>query len=145
MLSEQKVLDVLGGKPIFGVKAKGRINLDDMIRNGFPYKANIALQKRLNLGASKLNQCVNLSNATWFRVKKNHGKLSLEVSDRLYRIARIYTMVCEVLEDDKLALDWLMKPKFGLGNKVPFDMLQTEAGTQEVENLLWRIEYGLGA
>ncbi len=38
---------------------------------------------------------------------------------------------------------WLRQPQFALGGRVPLEMLHTEAGTREVEDLLGRIEYGV--
>jgi putative toxin-antitoxin system antitoxin component (TIGR02293 family) len=48
----------------------------------------------------------------------------------------------KVLENRDQALEWLRTPQFGLGNRVPLDLLATEAGAHEVENLLFRIEHG---
>ncbi len=57
--------------------------------------------------------------------------------------ARIIELAIRVLEDEEKARNWLQKPQYGLGGAVPIELLQTEAGAKEVEELLWRIEYGI--
>jgi putative toxin-antitoxin system antitoxin component (TIGR02293 family) len=49
----------------------------------------------------------------------------------------------EVLEDAGRAREWLHQPQRGLGNRIPLDLIRTEAGAREVEDLLGRIEYGV--
>ena len=48
-----------------------------------------------------------------------------------------------VFEDEKIAEDWLNTPKVVLGNKTPFELLETDQGIAEVKALLGRIEYGV--
>lgn len=64
-------------------------------------------------------------------------------SDKVYRLARIYALALEVLEDKQHAIQWLNTSKISLGNVTPLSLLDTAAGTQEVEHLLRRIEYGV--
>ena len=64
-------------------------------------------------------------------------------SDRLYRFARIIALAEEVFESKEDALEWLNGAQHGLGGTIPFEMLQTDAGAREVEELLIRIEYGV--
>ena len=68
--------------------------------------------------------------------------LSLIESDRLYRLARIEAHATEVFEDEETAADWLKQPNRALGEK-PIDLLDTDAGTDRVDRLLTRIEYGV--
>ncbi len=65
------------------------------------------------------------------------------MGDRLYRIANIYTKAKEVFENNDLAQEWLTTPQIGLNNQIPLDLLITEIGAREVEDLLSRIEYGI--
>ncbi|RJQ47182.1 MAG: DUF2384 domain-containing protein, partial [Nitrospiraceae bacterium] len=70
-------------------------------------------------------------------------RLSPVESDRVYRFARIIALAEDVFEDKEEALEWLKNPQYGLGGRIPFDMLQTDAGAREVEELLIRIDYGV--
>ena len=67
--------------------------------------------------------------------------LSPVESDRIYRFARVVALAEDVFEDGVDALEWLKSPQHGLGGCIPFDMLQTDAGSREVEELLNRIDY----
>lgn len=55
-------------------------------------------------------------------------------------------MLCtvpEVFENPDRARRWLREPQRALGNRVPLELLGTEAGAREVEDLLGRIEYSV--
>ena len=41
------------------------------------------------------------------------------------------------------ARDWLKKPNRALAGKTPIELLDTDAGTQQVYQLLNKIEYGV--
>ena len=41
------------------------------------------------------------------------------------------------------AREWLQKPQIGLNNQIPLQLMRTELGSGEVEDLLGRIEYGV--
>jgi len=47
------------------------------------------------------------------------------------------------LEDAEITRQWLKMPAKALGGKTPLEYADTEPGTQEVEDLLVRIEYGV--
>ena len=63
-----------------------------------------------------------------------HNKQSLE---------KIVAFAEQVLGNNKLAYQWLRTPQVGLGNRIPLELLRTESGLREVEDLLGRIEYGV--
>lgn len=43
------------------------------------------------------------------------------------------------------AVDWLSRPTRALNGKTPMELLDTLSGLQQVEDLLIRINHGLGA
>jgi len=57
---------------------------------------------------------------------------------------RIRELAKEVMDDDKMAEEWLNAPAFVLGNKKPVDLWDTKEGAQLVIEALYRIEYGIG-
>lgn len=78
---------------------------------------------------------LGLSERTLTRHKGQLQKrLGLVESDRLYRMAWIFALAQEVLEDDRHAIAWLRRPQIGLSGRTPLDMLRTEAGAREVED-----------
>jgi len=144
MFTEQNIVSVLGGQTSLGRKIKSTLDLDKLIREGFPYKAGNHVRGLLNLPLPIFASIIEVSERTLARVRNSPGqRLSAIASDRLYRLARIFSIACEVLEDEEKAREWLRRQQVGLGGKAPLDLLHTEAGSKEVEDLLWRIEYGV--
>jgi putative toxin-antitoxin system antitoxin component (TIGR02293 family) len=144
MFTEQNIVSVLGGQTSLGRKIKSTLDLDKLIREGFPYKAGNHVRGLLDLPLPIFAGIIEVSERTLARVRNSPSqRLSAIASDRLYRLARIFSIACEVLENEEKAKEWLRRPQVGLGGKTPLDLLHTEAGAKEVEDLLWRIEYGV--
>ena len=59
------------------------------------------------------------------------------------RFENLFKHARKVLGDDEGARLWLNFPQWGLGGAVPLDFARTEAGAQEVDDLLGRIEWGV--
>ena len=78
------------------------------------------------------------------RVKKKQ-RLSLDESNRISRVARIYALAVETLGDDDKARRWLRKPLRQLAGRTPMKMLETDPGAHQVETILGRIGHGLAA
>jgi len=140
---ESAVVSVLGGRKYLGKRISSLSDFDKLIREGFRWESVSHAKETVGLTDQELASLLNISERTLIRFRKSKKRLSSVASDRLYRLALIFSFAKEVLEDDKMALEWLHKPQFGLGGRVPLEMLQTEAGAREVEDLLGRIEYGV--
>lgn len=59
------------------------------------------------------------------------------------RSDKVFKIVCKVFEDETNAKEWLRRPQIGLGGLIPLEMMRTEEGAKEVEDLLGRIEHGI--
>ena len=70
-------------------------------------------------------------------------RLDSVTSDRLFRTARIVALAGTVLESSERGIAWLGRGQIGLGGKIPFALMTTEAGSEQVEQLLLRIEHGV--
>jgi putative toxin-antitoxin system antitoxin component (TIGR02293 family) len=55
----------------------------------------------------------------------------------------LFALAEEVLESADAARDWLRERQVGLGNRIPLELMGTEAGSREVEDLLLRIEHSV--
>ncbi len=65
-------------------------------------------------------------------------------SDRLVRLARVFSRAIELFEgDSEGAQEWMMRPNRAFGEVSPFEMVKTDVGAREVENLIGRIEHGV--
>ncbi len=61
----------------------------------------------------------------------------------MLRITEIIKRATEVLESEDEAIEWLKRPSRALGDETPLVYANTEVGSQEVMNLLGRIEHGV--
>lgn len=111
----------------------------DNIRQGLPVKVLSTLSKEMTLSKDKVCEVLGLSSRTINR----RTKLNKDEADKLYRLARIFALAINVLEDKSQAIKWLNTPKVALDHKIPLELMDTEIGSREVEKLLNRIEYGI--
>jgi putative toxin-antitoxin system antitoxin component (TIGR02293 family) len=139
---ERAVVSILGGRKYLGKRISSLSDFDRLIREGFRWESVSHAKEIVGLTDQELASLLNISERTLIRIRKNKKRLSTVASDRLYRLALVFSFARDVFEGDKMALEWLHKPQLGLGSRVPLEMLQTEAGAREVEDLLGRIEYG---
>jgi putative toxin-antitoxin system antitoxin component (TIGR02293 family) len=59
------------------------------------------------------------------------------------QLARVAAQAQDVFESADTATSWLKRPNRGLNGHAPVDLLDTDAGTEQVVELLDRIEYGV--
>jgi putative toxin-antitoxin system antitoxin component (TIGR02293 family) len=68
---------------------------------------------------------------------------SKETSERIYELARLFGLGYEVFDTKEDFKNWLMTPSRALGNKSPFDLLDSSFGFEMVENEILRIQYNV--
>lgn len=66
-----------------------------------------------------------------------------ETSERIYELARLFGLGYEVFDTKDDFKEWLMTPTRPLGNKKPFDLLDSSIGFEMVENEIIRIKYNV--
>ena len=66
-----------------------------------------------------------------------------ETSERIYELARLYSLGYEVFDSKEDFRDWLMSPSKSLGSKKPFELLDSSFGFQVVHNEIVRIQYNV--
>lgn len=69
--------------------------------------------------------------------------LSIEESDRLARVAKIYELAVKVYGSREEGKEWMIRPKRRFDEKTPMTMLRTEAGEEAVEEFLVQIDEGM--
>jgi putative toxin-antitoxin system antitoxin component (TIGR02293 family) len=72
--------------------------------------------------------------------KSVYGK---ETSERIYELAKLYSLGYEVFDSKDSFKEWLMSPSKSLGGKKPFDLLDSSFGFQVVENEIVRVQYNV--
>lgn len=71
--------------------------------------------------------------------------LSLDESDRLARVARFYELAVKVFGNATDGREWLTFPIDRFGGRTALQMLRTDAGARQVEELLYQIDEGMFA
>jgi len=115
----------------------------DHILEGLSFDGVERIKAHASLTDAELARLLGIGEATLRRARAAGGTLDSTTSDRLYRLAKVIAIAEEVLESTANAMTWLRRPQPALGGKVPLDLLTTEAGADEVETLLRRIDYGV--
>jgi hypothetical protein len=56
---------------------------------------------------------------------------------------KIYKQAFELFEDEEETKNWLSAPKTRLGGKTPLETMETKAGAEKVEEILYQAEFGM--
>jgi putative toxin-antitoxin system antitoxin component (TIGR02293 family) len=137
------IAGVLGGARTVGARPRSAADWQALIEAGVPVGSAEALKRAMALPDSQLAALLGISEKTLSRGRAGRGRLDPVASDRLFRVARIGALAIEVLEDEARAVSWLKRPQVGLGGRTPLSLLTTDAGRDQVEKLLLRIEHGV--
>lgn len=134
--------EAFGGRRNLGKEVKHPMDFEAIIKKGIPVLAGNYLKQRLGLNDKDFALAIGSSLRTFSRKKKS-DRFSFSESDRLYRFARIFAFAVEVIGGEDSAREWLAAPQIALGDRTPFDVMSTDAGAQEVEDLIGRIMHGV--
>ena len=66
-----------------------------------------------------------------------------ETSERIYELARLFGLGYDVFDSKEDFKQWLMTPSRTLGNRIPFELLDSSLGFEMVENEIVRIQYNV--
>jgi len=143
MLEAKEISAVLGGPKVLGQTVKDSLAMSNLIIQGLPVKAAMVLKQRLNIPVESYFAAIGISKKQFERYTED-DHLPIKIGDQVFRLAKIYKLAMEVFEDNSTsAITWLREPQPGLSNEPPLSLLRTEVGAREVEELLYRIEYGM--
>jgi putative toxin-antitoxin system antitoxin component (TIGR02293 family) len=118
--------------------------LDSLVTNGLPKHALKAIIDNIGLNTEERKQLLYriVPEATY---KRRRDKLNAEESERTERLARIYATAQYVWNSEEEARLFLHAPHPLLQGRSPLDISKTELGARRVEELLWRLYYGIAA
>lgn len=83
-----------------------------------------------------------ISIKTISRYQKEGKKFSPRISELVLKLISLYTKGLEVFGNATSFNNWLSKPAFGLGDKIPYSVLNTATGIDLIYEELVRIEFG---
>lgn len=138
------------GQPSRGVHVTARAGANsalsrriEEVRAGLPLVELDQVAEMLGIDRTQLATLLDTSLRTLQRKAESDGRLGPAASDRLARIKRIHELATYVLGEGDKASRWLTSASRGLGGQVPLEMLDTDIGTQRVQQELREIEYGM--
>ena len=141
MAPSTQLLDILG---IPGSTSSSLpIDSAEVVRKGLSIESFKRVANYYQLSDAQMSKVVGTSVRTIIRLQKEDKPLNSTWSDRLYRLARVAAQAQEVFESADTATSWLKRPNRGLNGHTPVELLDTDAGTEQVVELLDRIEYGV--
>jgi putative toxin-antitoxin system antitoxin component (TIGR02293 family) len=115
----------------------------EQVRAGLPRSALDALADELGVATSELAGILGVSLRTLQRKSSSGDRLGAAASDRLARIRRIQAHAKHVFGDSDKAVRWLTTPSRPLNREIPLRLLDTDVGTQRVQEELHQIEFGM--
>jgi putative toxin-antitoxin system antitoxin component (TIGR02293 family) len=141
---ELSILEYLGGTKLLGISTpRTAFAFHELVSMGLPARSATYFKRSSGFTNIELSRLLGISEKTFIRWQATPGKpIDPVVSDRLYRTAKVLALAARVLEDKDAARAWLSEPQFGLGKKTPCELLTTDAGARQVEDLLLRMEHG---
>ena len=140
MVPAAEIVEVLSGESRREVR-----NAEDLkkwIREGLPFTSLEAVMEQFGLKREEVSWALDLPLRTLAR-RKQERRLSPGESDRLVRMVRIAVQAAEVLGGREQASRWLHAPNRALGGQTPLELLDTDLGSRQVEDVLGRIEHGV--
>jgi putative toxin-antitoxin system antitoxin component (TIGR02293 family) len=141
MAPSTQLLDILG---IAGLTSSSlAIDSAEVVRQGLSIESFKRVANYYQLSDAQMSKVVGTSVRTIVRLQKEDKPLNPNWSDRLYRLARVAAQAQDVFESADTATSWLKRPNRGLNGHAPLELLDTDAGTEQVVALLDRIEYGV--
>jgi len=138
----QGIVAILGEDNIHHKLVNER-DLEDLTREGLPKKALQALAA--DLAEDKPVSQVIYKIVPEATYKRRSKLMSQEVSEKAIRIARLISLGSYILGSKKNAIAFFTRKHRLLDNRKPYEAALSEVGARRVEDLLWKIFYGISA
>lgn len=136
------IADMLGGTRVLKHRIQRDSELERAVRDGLPAQAVRTLAENTSTTLTELQEVARIDRSTFARRVRSRARLKTDESDRIVRVARIAALAIGAMgREDGLA--WLHEANRALGERVPIDLLETEVGARQVEQIIGRIEHGV--
>jgi putative toxin-antitoxin system antitoxin component (TIGR02293 family) len=103
------------------------------------------LSSEYQLSRLQIRHILGISESTQFRYEKRNPLLKFNLVDRWLRFEKIVQQAQELFEDQIETQRWLSTPKVALDNQTPLEILDTDSGCRQVEQILLQAAYGVFA
>jgi len=128
------------------VEGKAPHALAELVRSGVRASAFDEVASCLRLPKMELAKRIGIVFRTVSRkAARPEARLSSDATARILRVVRVRNLARHLFMTDAAVADWLNTPDSALYNRAPLDLLDTEYGAAEVENLLGGMLHGFCA
>ncbi len=136
---------LLGGKRVFKREPRSRLEVHEAIVGGLPARALVNVMASLQaLRQEDVAKALGVSVRTYQRIlEEPSALLSTDQSGRAWKFAEIVARAIDVFGGAEQAVAWLQGEATALDGRQPIELLRTPSGTELVEQLLGRLEYGV--
>ena len=110
--------------------------------SGVPASAVFDLIQLTHLNKSFFAGMLNLSTKTLDRYRQGEKHLNPSSSELMLKLFSLFKKGEEIFGNTSEFQKWIEKPAYGLGLKVPKELMRTSAGIDLIMEELIRIEYG---
>ncbi|WP_454721076.1 MULTISPECIES: antitoxin Xre/MbcA/ParS toxin-binding domain-containing protein [Cupriavidus] len=126
------------------LRRMGALEQRKVIREGMDASIVERVAKELlRIPVQTLLNGLGLPSSTVLRKISKHERLSGPESDRVARVLYVLELATDVLEDPKLAAQWMQKPLFELDGMKPLEVLDSQPGYDRVKDILMRTAFGI--
>lgn len=126
---------------------------EDSIKNNFAFVAGVTIGLGIHafldlVAVSGLNKqelaedIVGIPLKTIHEYEEEEKILNPRDSEMVLKMLALYKKGIEIFGEIDSFNRWLLKPSFGLGNQIPYNLLNTVTGIDLILEELIRIEYG---
>ncbi len=140
-----KVVDLLGGHKLLKRHLASKLDVHEIIVARLPKGAlKYVVMRVTTLRQDEVANAVGISVRTIQRLAEAPSALlTKEQSGCTWKFAEVLSKATDVMGSREDAERWLKTPALALEQRRPIDLLTTVAGTELVEQLLGRLEYGV--
>lgn len=126
-----------------GLKVTTPAALHDKLLAGLPFSALTKFLAESGLPPKEVYAVIRLPARTLAR-RKVAKRLSADESEHLLRLAELYQHTRQLFGGNAdAAREWLLTTRPALRGYRPIDLAHTATGTKEVEDLIFKLEYGI--
>jgi putative toxin-antitoxin system antitoxin component (TIGR02293 family) len=134
----------LGGRKLLGIEVRSEADFAGLVDLGLPVGSLSYLAEHEGLGPEEIDRLI-IPRRTLSHRKARNQPLNRVESERAIRVASITSLAEETFANPGKARIWMRQPLSILGDRRPLDFLDSEPGARLIEQLLYRIAYGVGA
>ncbi len=118
------------------------ISLMTSSKNGLSAKAALDFLNLSGFSKEEFQDTFKTNVKTIQNYVSSSSKLDASLSEKLLKSFSLFDKGIEVFGSAKAFHQWLNMSSYGLGNQIPFDLMDTITGISLIEEELIRIEYG---